>query len=198
MTKELVRLFARLLALLDRTERRLLGSVRYYRRRGAKIGKVIVFTGPALAEPHLCEIGDNVWITRNCTLLNHDGSPAMLRRAGLTDVVNVVGKIVIRDNVFIGANSTIMPDVEIGPNAIVAAGSVVTHDVPPNTVVGGCPARAICTIEEYLAKINNEEMALWIDSEPEIQAAVTHYFMTAGHRGRKAIRLRCGATPLTE
>ena len=47
------------------------------------------------------------------------------------------------DNVFIGANSTIMYDVKIGPNAIVAAGSVVTKDVPPGTVVGGVPARVI-------------------------------------------------------
>jgi len=47
------------------------------------------------------------------------------------------GCIEIYDNVMIGANSRIMPNVKIGPNAIIAAGSVVTKDVPPGTIVGG-------------------------------------------------------------
>lgn len=47
------------------------------------------------------------------------------------------------DNVFIGAKSTIMYGVKIGPNAIVVANSVVTKDVPEGTVVGGSPAKVI-------------------------------------------------------
>ena len=42
-----------------------------------------------------------------------------------------------------------MPGVSIGPNAVVAAQSVVTKNVPPNTVVGGVPARVLMTVEEY-------------------------------------------------
>lgn len=56
------------------------------------------------------------------------------------------------DNVFIGTNTTIVGGVRIGPNAIVAAGAVVTKDVPPNSVVGGVPGRYICSFEDYLAK----------------------------------------------
>ena len=52
----------------------------------------------------------------------------------------------------IGNNSQIMPGVTIGEGAIVAAGSVVTKSVPPRTVVGGNPARYICTVDEYIQK----------------------------------------------
>ena len=65
---------------------------------------------------------------------------------------NVFGKVQIEDWAYIGAYSQIMPGVTIGEGAIVAAGSVVTKSVPPRTVVGGNPARYICTVDEYIQK----------------------------------------------
>ena len=62
------------------------------------------------------------------------------------------GDIVVNDNVFIGAKAIIKYGITLGPNAVVAMGSVVTKDVAPNTVVGGNPARKICTYEEYALK----------------------------------------------
>lgn len=59
------------------------------------------------------------------------------------------GKIVIEDWVYVGAWSHIMAGVTIGEGALVAAGSVVTKSVAPHTVVGGNPARYICTTEEF-------------------------------------------------
>jgi len=53
------------------------------------------------------------------------------------------GGIVVNINVWIGANSVVLQDVEIGEGAIVAAGSVVTKDVKPYTIVGGIPAKCI-------------------------------------------------------
>lgn len=58
----------------------------------------------------------------------------------------------MNDNVFIGAKSIVKYGVTIGPNAIVAMGSVVTKDVAPNTVVGGNPARVICSFQDYAMK----------------------------------------------
>ena len=62
---------------------------------------------------------------------------------------DVFGKVRIGNNVYIGNNSLIMPGVTIGDNVLVAAGSVVTHSVPNNVVVGGNPARILCSLEEY-------------------------------------------------
>lgn len=84
-------------------------------------------------------IGNNVRIN-NCTILGHDGSVNMINRAfGLR--LDSVGKIDIRDNVYIGFGVIILPGVTIGPNAIVSAGSVVHSDVAEGDVVSGVPAK---------------------------------------------------------
>jgi acetyltransferase-like isoleucine patch superfamily enzyme len=62
---------------------------------------------------------------------------------------SVIAKpIVIERNVWIAAGATIIGGVTIGENSVVAAGSVVTKDVPPNTLVGGNPARVIRSIAD--------------------------------------------------
>ena len=61
-------------------------------------------------------------------------------------------KIEIYDNVFLGANAMLMGGIKIGPNAIVAANSVVTKDVPENAVVAGNPAKIIGTYSDVLKK----------------------------------------------
>lgn len=86
-------------------------------------------------------IGDGAQIGHNVVLatLNHEQAPE--RRS-----ITTPGPIVIGENVWIGSNAVVVPGVTIGDGAIVAAGAVVTKDVPPNTVVGGVPARIIKTI----------------------------------------------------
>jgi maltose O-acetyltransferase len=54
-----------------------------------------------------------------------------------------VEKVCIKDDVWIGSRVTIMPGVTVGVGAIIAAGAVVTHDVPDYTIVGGVPAKVI-------------------------------------------------------
>lgn len=87
-------------------------------------------------------IGDDVLIGHNVVFatLNHDENPQT--RASLHPKPIHVG-----NKVWIGSNSTILQGVTIGDGAIIAAGAVVTKDVPENTVVGGVPAKIIKTIE---------------------------------------------------
>lgn len=88
------------------------------------------------------DIGDDVMIGPNVSIITsgHPLDPAR-RRAFVT-----AKPIVIERNVWIAAGATIIGGVTIGENAVVAAGSIVTRDVPPNTLVGGNPARVIRSI----------------------------------------------------
>jgi len=141
------------------------------------------------SDPKYVELGNNVQFA-TCTILGHDGSNAMLNRA-FSVALEGVGPVRIKDNVFIGHNAIVMPDVTIGPNAIVAAGAVVTKDVPPNSVVGGVPARVIGKIDDLVARRIDESASLpWADliakrgvrgfdpaMEPELVARrVAHFF----------------------
>jgi acetyltransferase-like isoleucine patch superfamily enzyme len=87
-------------------------------------------------------IGDDVMIGPNVSLMTagHPVAPSQ-RRASI-----VAKPIVIERNVWIAAGATIIGGVTVGENSVVAAGSVVTRDVPPNTLVGGNPARVIRSI----------------------------------------------------
>jgi len=85
------------------------------------------------------DIADDVMIGPNVSIITsgHPMEPSQ-RRSGVVAKPIVIGK-----NVWIAAGATIIGGVTIGENSVVAAGSVVTHDVPPNTLVGGNPARVI-------------------------------------------------------
>jgi len=85
-------------------------------------------------------IGDGSLIGHNVVLamLNHDLHPS--RRADMHPALIVIGR-----NVWIGANEIVLPSVTVGDNSVIAAGSVVTRDVPANTVVVGSPARVVRT-----------------------------------------------------
>lgn len=88
-------------------------------------------------------IGDDCLIGHNTVMatLNHDLDPS--RRADMYPAPIVIGR-----NVWIGSNVTVLPGVTIGDNAVVAAASVVTKDVPENSVVVGSPARVVRSLSD--------------------------------------------------
>ena len=90
-------------------------------------------------------IGNNVMIGPN-TLITTVGHP--LSPKGRRQYHAFAQPVRIGNDVWIGGNVTILPGVTIGNNVVVAAGAVVTKDVPDNTLVGGVPARKIKEIED--------------------------------------------------
>ena len=86
-------------------------------------------------------IDDNVLIASKVSLLSEGHPVNPIERQSL-----VPGHIHIKKNAWIGAGATILPGVTIGENAVVAAGAVVSKDVPANTIVGGIPAKIIKAI----------------------------------------------------
>ena len=135
-------------------KKRFMVPVQYARDLGVQIGDDCeiyrdVYWG---SEPYLISIGDKVRITSGVRFINHDGGIWVLRNDGRLPNGDIFGAITIGNNVHIGINAIIMPNVHIGNNCIIGCGAVVTKDVPDNTIVGGVPAKKIKTIEEYYQK----------------------------------------------
>lgn len=123
---------------------------------------VSINLGCNVTDPAYTRIGKNVALSA-CTLLGHDASVRILN-SRFGKKMDSVGKIDILDNSFVGHGAIVMPRVTIGPDAIVAAGAIVTKDVPPGVVVGGNPARIICTTEELLQRMEERSDAYpWIE-----------------------------------
>lgn len=100
------------------------------------------------SDPSLIKIHDNVKIASAVTFYNHDVINSVFSGIDKIPYQTHGECIEIFDNVFIGGHSIILGGVRIGPNAIVAAGSVVTKNVDPGTIVGGNPAKVIGSFEE--------------------------------------------------
>ena len=118
-------------------------------KMGMKVGKNFGRLNGVILDPSHCwliEIGDNVTMAPRVHILCHDASTKHFMN------YTKIGRVTIGDNVFIGAESVVLPGVTIGNNVIVGANSTVTHDIPDNTVVAGTPAKLICTLDDYLNK----------------------------------------------
>ncbi|BCV81024.1 heptaprenylglyceryl phosphate O-acetyltransferase [Bacillus subtilis] len=98
---------------------------------------------PDIMFPEKISVGTNTIIGYNTTILAHEYLIHEYR----------IGKVLIGDEVMIGANTTILPGVKIGDGAVVSAGTLVHKDVPDGAFVGGNPMRIIYTKEEMQERL---------------------------------------------
>ncbi|MBW7470448.1 acyltransferase [Marinobacter sp. F4218] len=121
------------------------------RQQGVKIGlKCDIHRVSFGSEPYLVTIGNHVQLTAGTKIFTH-GAGWVLRES--YPDLDFFGKVIIKDNVYIGNNCLIMPGVTIGSNVVIAAGSVVTKSVPDDVVVGGNPAKVIDSIYNFEKKM---------------------------------------------
>lgn len=121
-------------------------------QKNASIGKRCKIS----SHTFICEgvtIEDNVFIGHGVTFVN-DSYPRATSTGGSLQTEDdwKVEFTVIRKGASIGSGATILANISIGENAIVGAGSVVTKDVPPNTIVAGNPARILRYIEQSVER----------------------------------------------
>ncbi len=107
----------------------------------------------------LVKLGNNVRLASKVTFVTHDVSHVMLNANPTLEGEKFgekIGCIEIKDNVFVGAGTSILYGVQIGSNVIIGAGSLVNKDIPSNSVVAGVPAKVIGTFDDYIARRRNE------------------------------------------
>lgn len=114
-----------------------------------RIGADVGMSGASLCAAHSIEIGDGVLLGANVIVTDTDFHPTIStsRRYAPIPTPRKSDRVVIEENVFVGANAIILKGVRIGRNSVVGAGSIVTSDVPSNTIVAGNPARSVGKVE---------------------------------------------------
>ena len=117
------------------------------------IGDDCIFYGLPVfgSEPYLISIGSHVRFASRVVMITHDGGIVVFARLNPERYQRTrkFGRIDIRDNCVIGWGAIILPGVTIGPDCVIAAGSVVTRSIPPGVVAAGNPAKPVMTIQQY-------------------------------------------------
>ena len=116
---------------------------------GLKMGSNVHIMGDCILDPGHCwliEIGNNVTLAPRVHILAHDASTQ--NELGKTKI----GLVSIGNDVFVGASTIILPNTHIGDKVVIGAGSVVTKDIPSNSVAVGNPARVIMSYDKYMDK----------------------------------------------
>lgn len=119
------------------------------------IGENCIIQGSKLPfDSNLIFLHDNVVIGPNVGFGTHDAIHIMLnnRKDADYNFVEKVGCIEVMDNVFIGSCTRILYNTRIGSNVIIGTCSVVTKDIPDNSVYAGVPARYVCSFDEYVER----------------------------------------------
>ncbi len=130
--------------------------IKFWVDNGLKLGNNVTIMPTAYIDGeygYLIEIGDNCSLSHNVRIFGHDASTFKF-----TDQHTILKKTVIHDNVYIGENVTITAGCSVGPNVLIASGSVINKDIPPNSCVAGVPARRYQAFDVFVAR-HKEQIA---------------------------------------
>ena len=143
----------------------------YFKKRGMKIGKNFNRQSGTRLDPSHCwliSIGDDVTLGNKVQILAHDDTTRIYTGCGR------IAPVKIGDRVFVGANSTILMNTTIGNDVIIGAGSLVTGNIPDDSIVAGVPAKVIGKTSEYIAREKERiENGLIFDSSYMYHKGVT-------------------------
>lgn len=130
--------------------------ISWMRDKGVKIGEdfKIAANGPLanitidMTRPTLISIGDKVTVNKNFTLVTHDFVSGVFLNS-YREFVPSSGRVTIGNNVRFGANCTVLKGVNIGDNCFISAGSVVSNDIPANSIASGNPCKVVTTLDTF-------------------------------------------------
>lgn len=130
--------------------------INYLRNRGVQIGVRCEVQKPTslnidTTRPSLLSIGNHVYLHRGLTIMTHDWASWVFLDK-YHDFIPSHAKVTIGNNVWFGEFVTVLKGVKIGDNCIIGAGSIVTKDIPDNSVAVGIPAKVVSTLDDYYEK----------------------------------------------
>lgn len=151
--KLLKRIYSAMLYRLCRTNGKF--YIWFLKKKGVRIGKNFLIQNHSvtsvlidISRPSLVTIGDNVTVNRNFNLLTHDFVSGVFLNK-YHDFVPSSGRITIGNNVRFGINCTVLKGVTIGDNCFIGAGSIVTKDIPSNSIAVGSPCKVVMSLDDY-------------------------------------------------
>lgn len=149
--KQLIDKFRRM-----RRERSGEAYIAYLRSLGMKIGEGTYIVDPKdividTSRPELIEIGEKVSLNKGLTILSHDWASFLFVNA-FGDFIPAHDKVKLGSNIWIGRDVTILRGVTIGNNVLIGNGSIVTKDIPDNSVAVGSPAKVVMSLRDYYEK----------------------------------------------
>lgn len=128
----------------------------YLRSKGIKIGNRCEVQKPIslnidISRPSLLSIGNHVYLHRGLTIMTHDWASWVFLDK-YHDFIPSHAQVTIGNNVWFGEFVTVLKGVKIGDNCIIGAGSIVTKDIPDNSVAVGIPAKVVSCLDDYYNK----------------------------------------------
>ena len=137
----------RMLAITKGKIYNLISPIGWAKSQGVKIGHNCRLINVTFgSEPYLVTLGNHVSAT-NVAFVTHDGGVWVFRDR--YPDINVVAPIKVGNNVFFGTGVIVLPGVTIGDNVVIAAGAVVSKDIPSDCIAAGVPAKVIRSLAEY-------------------------------------------------